>query len=247
MMKYRFLFFMLMAGFSGSVLSQNVAMPTPFPALSPVRGANLNRGTLTGMGVQYNDGSYINEKGNDIKGTPLLFGNWNYGTVWLVTGEKYDSMRVKYDLYSDKLIVLINDTEYEFNTGVSSFRITDSVSRKVLLFRNGFDPASSFSRQSFYQVLYDGETKLLLKVRKQIVSEITSTPGVKTRGFEDERSYFLVMPKGELKKIKKKNTDIIDMLDGNREELKKMINEQKLKLTKDEEIIQLLHYYDSLK
>lgn len=227
--------------------SQNVAMPSPFPALSPVRGANINRGSLSGMGVQYNDGSYINEKGNNIKGTPLLFDNWNYGTVWLVTGEKYDSMQVKYDLYSDRLIVLINDTEYEFNTGVSSFRITDSVTRKVLLYRNGFDPISSFSRQSFYQVLYDGKTKLLLKIRKKIVSDITSTPGVKARSFEDEKNYFFVTSKGELKKIKKKNIDILDMLDDKREQLKKMVSEQKLKLNKDEEIIQLLHYYDSLK
>jgi hypothetical protein len=156
-------------------------------------------------------------------------------------------MQVKYDLYSDKLIVLIKDAEYEFNTGVSSFRITDSATRKVLLYRNGFDPISSFSRQTFYQVLYDGKTKLLLKVRKQVVSEITSTPGVKTRGFEDEKSYFLVTEKGELKKIKKKNTDILDMLDDKREQLKKMIAQQKLKLNKDEEIVQLLHYYDSVK
>src|ERR1044071_5231127 len=88
---------------------QNTAMPSNFPALSPIRGANMNRGTLSGMGTQYNDGSYINEKGNNVKGTPLLFENWSNATVWLVTGEKYDSMRVKYDLYSDRLIVLLND------------------------------------------------------------------------------------------------------------------------------------------
>jgi hypothetical protein len=227
--------------------SQNVAMPSPVPGMSLIRGANTNRGSLSGMGAQYNDGSYMNEKGNDIKGTPLLYTNWNYGTVWLVTGEKYDSMQVKYDLYSDKLIVLINEGEYEFNTGVSSFRVTDSATRKVLFYRNGFDPISSFSRQAFYQVLYDGKTKLLLKTRKKIVSDITSTPGVKEKSFEDEKNYFLVTPKGELKKIKKKNSDILDMFNDHAEQLKKMVSEQKLKLNKDEEIIQLLHYYDSLK
>lgn len=228
-------------------VAQNVAMPSVFPALTPIRGANVNKGTLTGMGVQYNDGSYMNEKSGTIKGTPLLFENWNYGTVWLLTGEKYDSMLLKYDLLGDQLFVLLNETEYEFNTGVTSFRITDSASRKVLIYRNGFAPALTFTDKSFYQVLYDGKTKLLLKIRKKIVSEITSMPGVKVKSFEDEKNYFLVTATGEMKKIRKKNSDILDMLDANKEQLKKMMSEQKLKLNKDEEIIQLLHYYDSLK
>lgn len=227
--------------------SQGGAMPSNFPALVPLRGLNTNQGTLMGMGATYNDGSYVNEKGNNIAGTPLLFENWNYGTVWLTTGEKYDSMRLKYDMLNDLLYVLINDQEYQFKDDISAFRIIDSATLKVLLFRNGFPTVSAFDSRSFYQVLYDGKIKFVLKTRKQIVSELTSTPGVKKKVFNDEKSYYIVTASGDMKKLRKKNVDaILELLDGHKEELKKMIREQKLKLNKDEEIIQLLHYYDSL-
>lgn len=225
--------------------SQGRAMPSNFPALVPMRGINTNRGSLMGMGASYNDGSYVNEKGESVTGTPMLFENWNYGTVWMKTGEKYDSLRLKYDMRSDLLLVYLNDMEYQLKD-VSSFRITDSATLKVMLYRNGFKTVSSFDPHSFYQVLYDGKTKFVLKTKKQIVEELTSTPGVKKRSFNDENSYFIVTAAGEMKKLRKKNSDILELLEGHKEELKKMIKEQKLKLNKDEEIIQLLHYYDQL-
>jgi hypothetical protein len=243
-MKYGFVILIMLC--SELAFSQGGAMPSNFPQLVPIRGLNTNKGSLSGMGIRYNDGSYMNEKGGDIAGTPLLFENWNYGTVWLHTGERYDSMQLKYDLLNEVLLVLVSDMEYQFKDDVSSFRIIDSATRNVLTFRNGFTPVSAFDIRTFYQVLYDGRTKLVLKTRKQVVSEITSTPGVKSKSFNDEKNYYLVMASGEMKKIRKKNADIIELLEGHEEELKKMIKEQKLKLSKDEEIVQLLHYYDSL-
>ena len=46
--------------------------------------------------------------------------------------------------------------------------------------------------------------------------------------------------------IKKKNKAILDLLGHRQEELKNMVETNKLKLTNDEEIIKVLAYYDSL-
>ena len=102
------------------------------------------------------------------------------------------------------------------------------------------------NEKSFYQVLYDGKTKLLVKYKKLIVSELTSTPGVKVKAFEDQKSYFILTAQGRMEKIKKKNKGILDLLGDRQEELKKMVETNKLKLTNDEEIIKVLAYYDSL-
>jgi hypothetical protein len=245
-MKYRYGFVVFLLIYSELVYSQGGAMPSNFPTVVPVRGLNVNTGSLMGMGVKYNDGSYVNEKGMNVAGTPLLFENWNYGTVWMKTGEKFDSMHLKYDMLNDLLYVHLNDMDYQFKDEISSFRITDSATLKVFMFRTGFKAVSVFDSKSFYQVLYDGKTKFVQKRRKLVVSELTSTPGVKRDSFSDENTYYIVTATGEMKKLKKKNDDIIELLDGHKEELKKMIKEQRLKLNKDEEIIQLLHYYDQL-
>lgn len=216
------------------------------PTLTPVRGMNVNQGGLSGAGLKYNDGSYVSEKETDIKGSPFLFDDWKKGNVLLKTKERVDSVLIKYNLYTDILQVKVDEQEYQFNVDVLEFLLPDPVSKETALFRSGFVPVPGMNEKSFYQVLYDGKTKLLVKYKKLIVSELTSTPGVKARAFEDQKSYFILTAQGRMEKIKKKNKGILDLLDDKKEELKKMVDTNKLKLTSDDEIIKALEYYDSL-
>ena len=216
------------------------------PSLTPIRGMNVNQGKLSGTGLKYNDGSYVNEKEADIKGSPFLFDDWKKGNVLLKTKERIDSALIKYNLYADMLHVKVDDQEYQFNIDVMEFLLPDPVSNETALFRSGFSPVPGMSEKSFYQVLYDGKTKLLIKYKKLIASELTSTPGVKARVFEDQKSYFILTASGKMEKIKKKNKGILDLLEDKKEELRKMVDTNKLKLTSDEEIIKVLEYYDSL-
>ncbi len=216
------------------------------PTMTPMRGLNANRGGLSGSGLKYNDGSYINEKDADVKGSPFLFDDWKKGNVLLKTKERIDSVLIKYNLYADMLQVKVDEQEYQFNIDVMEFLLPDPVSKETALFRSGFNPVAGMNEKSFYQVLYDGKTKLLVKYKKLITSELTSTPGVKAKVFEDQKLYFILTASGRMEKIRKKNKGILDLLDGKKEELKKMVETNKLKLADDEEIIKILEYYDSL-
>jgi|SRR5688572_12577391 hypothetical protein len=225
---------------------QNSYMPSNVPALTPMRGININQGGLSGTGLKYNDGSYVNEKDADIKGSPFLFDDWRKGNVLLKTKERIDSVLIKYNLYTDLLQVKIDDQEYQFNIDVSEFLLPDPLTNQMILFRSGFISIPGTNEKSFYKVLYDGKTKLLLKHKKLIGYELTSTPGVKAKVFEDQKNYFILTASGKMEKIKKKNKGILDLLEGEKEKLKKMVDSGKLKLANDEEIISVLEYYDSL-
>ena len=225
---------------------QSAYMPSNVPGLTPIRGMNVNRGGLSGTGLKYNDGSYVNEKDADIKGNPFLFDDWKKGNVLLKTKEKVDSVFIKYNLYTDLLHVNIDEQEYLFNIDVWEFLLPDPLTNKTALFRSGLNAEPGLNEKSFYQVLYDGKTKLLLKHKKQIGSELTSTPGVKVRVFDYQKNWFILTASGNMKKIKKKNKGILDLLEGKKEELKKMADSNKLKLVNDEEIIRILEYYDTL-
>jgi len=226
---------------------QNSYMPSNAPSLTPIQGMNVNQDGLSGSGLKYNDGSYINEKDADIKGSPFLFSNWEKGNVLLKTKERVDSVLIKYNLYTDLLQVKVDEQEYQFNIDVWEFLLPDPLTNEIALFRSGFSPVPGMNEKSFYQVLYDGKTKLLLKHKKLVGTELTSIPGVKAKVFEDQKSWFILTASGKMEKIKKKNKDILDLLEGKKEELKKMVNSRRLKLINDEEIISVLEYYDSLK
>jgi hypothetical protein len=227
------------------VFGQGVIRPTGFPTLTPIRGLSLSRSDL-GTGLKYNDGSFLSEKAAGVKGTPFLFDDWKKGNVLLKTRERIDSVYIRYNLYSDLLGVKVDGEEYQFNIDVLEFLLPDSLTNTMNLFRSGFSPVAGLTERSFYQVLYDGKTKFLLKYKKEIASELTSTPGVKARVFEDHKLYYILTASGKMERIRKKNKTILDLFDDKREELKKMIDTNKLKLTTDEEIIKLLEFYDAL-
>jgi hypothetical protein len=225
--------------------AQSTLRPSPFPNLTPVRGLSLSKSDY-GTGLKYSDGSYLSEKGTEVKGTPFFMDEWRKGSVLLKTKERIDSVLLKYNLYSDLLNVKVDETEYQFNIDVAEFLLPDSVTKEANLFRSGFTPVAGMNEKSFYQVLYDGKTKFLLKHKKTIASELTSTPGVKAKVFEEQKFYFILTTSGKMERIKKKNKGILDLLEDKKEEVKKMVDTNKLKLTNDEEIISVLEYYDSL-
>ena len=229
------------------VLGQNTYMPSNAPGITSRGGISLNQSGLRGTGLKYNDGSFVNEKDADVRGSPFFDDDWMNGSVLLVTKEKIDSVLLKYNLYSDQLQVKVDEKVYGFSIDVLEFLLPDPLTADVFLFRSGFIAVPGMSEKSFYRVLYDGKTKLLLKYKKLIGSEMTSTPGVKARVFEDQKSYFILTASGKMEKIRKKNREILDLLEGKKEELKKMINSKKMRMDNDEEIINLLEYYDSLK
>lgn len=235
--------FLFLAG--DLVFAQGTYMPSNAPSVTAIRGVNVNQGTLAGMGLKYNDGSYVNEKNADIKGSPFFKEDWLAGNVLLRTKDRFDSVFIKYDLYRDLLLVKVDEKEYEFNIDVWEFTLPGSADDEKLLFRSGFEAAPGMTDKSFYQVLYDGKTKFLLKHRKQIVSEMTSTPGVRARAFEDQKQYFILKPGGRMDKLRKKNKSILDLL-GDAPELEKKIAAGKMKFNSDEDIIAVLKLYDSL-
>jgi hypothetical protein len=229
------------------VFGQNTYMPSNAPGISATRGISLNQAGLRGTGLKYNDGSFVNEKDADVKGSPFFADEWMNGSVLLATKERIDSVFMKYNLYTDQLQVKVDEHEYAFSIDVREFLLPDPVTGEISLFRSGFTDVPGMSEKSFYKVLYDGKTKLLVKYKKTIGSEMTSTPGVKARVFEDQKTYFIRTASGRMEKIRKKNKEILDLLEGKTDELKKMIDAKKMKLVSDEEIISLLEYYDSLK
>lgn len=228
-----------------TVSGQRPSMPSSMPGLVPMGGVG-SKNSLAGSNLRYNDGSFLNEKGGDIKGSPFLNDNWQPGSAFLKTREQYDSLLMKYDLVNDQLLIKIDENAYTFNDELREFRLTDSVAGKTLIFRNGFASVAGFGEKTFYRIAYDGKTKLLFKNKKVIVSGITSTPGVKEKTYEDQTSYYICTSSGIMKRIKKRNKTIADLFPDQSAVIKKYIEAEYGNTLNEEELVALLRFYDGL-
>jgi hypothetical protein len=234
-MKNNILFLLL---FPVSCFAQSAAMP-----------GNLPSGTIRNIVIAnptYNNGSYIAEKQKDYEGTIFLFDDWRPGLVLLQSGESFDSLQLKYDAVKNILFVKIEDKDYRFTAGVKEFAIY-LPENQPLIFRHYRGIKEKEDEKIFYEVLKDGNYQLLRYRKKQLVTETTNVPGLKTKKIEEELIYFIAMPDSSLHRIKKRTEkELLNVLPLKTEELKVFIKNHNLNLAVDKDIIVLMEYYESL-
>ena len=101
--------------------------------------------------------------------------------------------------------------------------------------------------KTFYEVLHDGQTKLLAKtfVRINEYAEPLSTNRVKR--FAKVVVLYLYLPTtNQLVKIKKDKKSVLEAFNSSTDALTQFVSEKKLKLRSEKEIITLCSYYDTL-
>lgn len=115
-------------------------------------------------------GRSVNEPRIDnVKGDPNLFKDWAKGSVGLV-GEhnSYSNLDLMYDQVKDKLYFRSGNEKLEFTKPVKEFKISDGTITNI--YRSGFPAFDKNTNATLYQVLTDGQVKLLKQVKKDIVT-----------------------------------------------------------------------------
>jgi hypothetical protein len=184
----------------------------------------------------------------DVQGSPYLTDFWVNGLVKLSNGKTISNINLKYDQVADEL--LFENKEHQalsFVDQVSEFKlIYGSYDKPVKkLFRNGFQGVDNGNQNSFYEVLADGGSVLLKKARKKIteIKPYNSSTTVKT--FFDVQSYYLSR-KGEMIQLKKDKKAILSLLSDKKEQLEKFIDQNKLNVKDEAQLIGLISYYNTL-
>jgi hypothetical protein len=189
------------------------------------------------------DGSPVSiQKYEQIKGSPYLTEGWSDGIVKLKNGKSYKA-RIKYDQIADELHFESNGKELLFVNPVSEFKIEvlKDGKKKDLYFRNGFAP----NPEAFYQILADGKTILLKKNRKVIVDKTPFNSATAVKRFEPQTRYYLYH-NNDLESIKANKKSILSALEDKKDILDKHIQKEKLDPARDEDLSELVTYYNSL-
>jgi|LauGreDrversion4_2_1035121.scaffolds.fasta_scaffold02251_10 hypothetical protein len=197
--------------------------------------------------IKDNQGRVISvQKYTDIQGTPFLVDTWTKAIVRLKSNGNFSNISVKYDLVEDQLLFrdVKSDQPMEFIDQVLEFKlIADDESWSI--FKKGFKASDGNTSNNFYQVLYDGGTQLLKRKVKKVIEDRPYSSAVTVKTFQEIETYYLAKANEPLK-IKKDKKQILTVLADHAAELEKYIQENKLNVKEDEDLIKLIAYYNTL-
>lgn len=184
----------------------------------------------------------------DVKGHPFFVNQWTEGLVKQNNGKTYSGILLKYDILTDE--VFFKDPKSEqtlaFVQPVSEFKLKELGKNKVdLLFRNGYPAFDTFTAKTYYLVLYDGGTQLLKKVAKKINEEKPFNSASIIKSFE-ELSFYFISSNNKLIKIRKDKKSILTALANHNEALENYIEEKSLNVKNEDDLVQLITYYNTL-
>jgi hypothetical protein len=180
---------------------------------------------------------------SNIRQDEFLFTNeWLNGDV-VINDMKYTNLPLRYDIYNDQLIIMINQgTFIQLNKElIKSFTL--SYKGKVIFFEN-FGNISGSSLRGFGQLLYKGEICFILKQIKQI-KELA----VENKYDEFYQTQVLyILKDGVFNRVSGKK-DLLNVLSDKDKQLQNYIRENKIRIRKKypESFIPVIIFYDKLK
>lgn len=175
----------------------------------------------------------------NLKGSPYLYDDWVKGEVRLANGVEYKDIFLMYDQVIDQLsFTYKKDKPQAFVDPVASFIIGDRAFRRDVMSQN--KPLA----EEFFEVLVDGEVKLLKRTNKKVLEEIALAVATKQKNIYTTTSYYLVVADKMVKVNNKKS--VTKALGKHQNTVEKYIKEKDLNLKEEQDLVDLMTYYNTL-
>ncbi len=180
-------------------------------------------------------------KYEEIDGSPYFNDDWSSGTIKLRSGVELKIESCKYDIYEEKLMFLKDETPLYFSSpeDIESFTIGSSKFINLKLDNNN----------DFYEKLFEEVNFKLLKEYKCVFVEGKETDGINPATkdkYKVNSNYYLKNENEDLKKIKLKEKSVIELMSDKENEIKKYIQENKLKFKDEKDLVEIFKFYSTL-
>jgi hypothetical protein len=198
------------------------------------------------IGVQarlYNGSKYLAPEHTLEQHPYFLSEDWIMGDVFY-DGEYFQNVPLMYDLSSGHLI------SEHFSSG-HAIQLVQEKLRHFSISGHYFEKienesvAGSLPQTAFYDVLYPGPTKVVVRREKFLREKIESNT---IQRFFDEKNRYYIFKNGAFFPVKSK-ASVLKLLGAQKQQLKKFMKQQKLSLSDDRELAlkNLAAHYDSLR
>ena len=192
--------------------------------------------------------SLIVEKDAYIKvhGNPFVDKDFEKGVIVFKDSSRARDIPLRLNTYTDNIELDVNDTVKV----LSSPDIIDHIDFGHRHFIYSRFKEGVFHKNGFFEVLTQGNCKLLL--RRESIIKREQLPASNYAGgnyrdyFRTSQTYYIKKGNSPAVRISKSKKSILNALGNHRSELGKYIKDHHLKLAKEDDIIDLIYYYNSL-
>lgn len=180
-----------------------------------------------------------------IAGNPYFIKDWSDGVIRFSSGKESNKFKLKFNAAQNRLLLQFNGSTFASESKVNEFVLYSRNKKDSFLFRKGYPAYDRGNPETFYQVLETGKATLLRLPAKDIVEEKEIIAAKVSRHYLDVDIYYIFMD-GALTKIEKENEVIPSSLGDRRNELRKFISEQQLKMKTPEDFAKMVKKYNEL-
>lgn len=190
-----------------------------------------------------------NKASEDIQGTRYLHDGWSRGQIVTPEGRVLDIPKMKFNLVMNRIEFLGDGNAYELTIPCQYFKIdlpTPDGSYTTSVFKASFPATELQNDKSFYEVIYDGESKLLKHHRIRVSEYAEAGSMTRTKHFDKITSLYIYHPKkNSLIKVSKKRAEVLAAFDDQKEAIEKFLNQKKIKRTTESDLISICQFYDN--
>lgn len=193
-----------------------------------------------------------------LNGAPLtpdkiteMVGTYYYKTVYLpatlvdASGKEYNNQKVKLNQQTNQIFYL--DKEEKEMESISDIRkIIFFEGNNTVVFENFYPPIGTMNAGSFYQLIISGKAKLLVNTEFSEVEYKEFNSAVTTKR-ADKVHQLYGFANGNIIKLRKGETELVELLKDKSTEVSTFIKQQGLKCKKQSDYETVFNFYNGLK
>lgn len=183
--------------------------------------------------------------GASIKGSPYLNDEFIKGTVYTTSKNKIADIELRYNIYNDDLEFKTPDDLTLAVNEPETIKLADFGDYKMTYksYTNG-----KKTNSAFFKILEEGKVSLFAKPDVFFQKEVEGDgikPGKPAQFVQKSDNYYISIGENTATKVGSKK-DILNLMEDHSKEISAYLKQNKVKLSKSEQLQQLVQYYNSL-
>jgi len=177
----------------------------------------------------------LEEEPSPVESHTYLKDEWIQGNMVVKDGGLLSNVEFKYDILNDKI-------EFKSVLNPQSIEIV-TIGEKFFIYSEFTD--GDFIRSGYFQMLFDGKTKLLIRRTVKVMPGKKGAYGFNPYSTVTEHHYIKIGDKPAIPFDKRKG-EIVDILAIEKVAIKEYVKSNKINTRRDSELIKLLLHFDEL-
>ena len=202
---------------------------------------------LSGQQLKISSGNIDNQY-NDIKGDAFFSPSWLPAAAISAKGARYQGLKMKYDIYKNKIYANVHDTIYDLTAaGIIQFILYPDGSDTTLrhIFQKGF-AAGSLRPEQFVEVLAIGKLTFLRQPTLEVKEVNEDSFLAKVKKFIAQDYYYLITPDGQGSVVRLNKKTLEKEMADKWTDVTRYAKEKDLSFSEETGWIPIITFYNSL-